>query len=291
MNLLYNDWIFVSIVGVCVFVISYLWSDKALDFFKKQSLGQREIVIKYLDSMFVDIDKKRITLILMLVSVGLGVAVFLLLWPNIIMGMLIGIIVTLAGWNAPRLVVKSLFEKRCNFFVDQMVDGLTIMGNGVRSGLSITQSMERVVENLGNPIAQEFGLVLSQIRLGRSVEEALTELAERIDRPDVVMFVTAVNILKETGGNMAETFSTIVTTIRERQKVEKKIQALTAQGLMQGMIITLIPFGIMSLFLIVDPSYVMPMFTTSIGLLLLMVMIAMQLIGGFMILKIVKIRV
>jgi tight adherence protein B len=151
--------------------------------------------------------------------------------------------------------------------------------------------MERVVENLGNPISQEFALVLSQIRLGRSVEEALIELGERIPRPDVQMFVTAINILKETGGNLAETFATITTVIRERQKVEKKIQALTAQGLMQGLIITLVPLALLIIFFIIDPGFVMPMFTTGLGLFFLTIMIGLQIIGGLMIRKIVNIKV
>ena len=125
---------------------------------------------------------------------------------------------------------------------DQMVDGMTIMANGIKAGQSLTQSMERVTENMSGPLSQEFGLVLNKIRLGMSVEEALNEFGERIPRQDVQMFVTSVNILKETGGNLAETFQTIVTTVRERQKVEKKIEALTAQGTMQAVIITLVPF-------------------------------------------------
>ncbi|MEL4382797.1 type II secretion system F family protein, partial [Shewanella algae] len=90
--------------------------------------------------------------------------------------------------------------------------------------------MERVVENMKGPLPDEFGLVLNKIRFGMATEQSLVEFAERVPRPDVQMFVTAVNILKETGGNLAETFTTIVTTVRERQKVEKKIEALTAQG-------------------------------------------------------------
>ena len=81
-----------------------------------------------------------------------------------------------------------------------------------------------------------------------AVEEALNEFGERIPRADVQMFVTSVNILKETGGNLAETFQTITTTVRERQKVEKKIQALTAQGTMQAVIISLVPFFLMGMF-------------------------------------------
>jgi tight adherence protein B len=195
------------------------------------------------------------------------------------------------GSIIPKLFIKTLFEKRCSKFVTQMVDGLTIMSNGVRSGLSVVQSMERVVENLPNPISQEFALVLSQIRIGRSVEEALIDLGDRIQKPDVQMFVTAINILKETGGNLGETFTTISFTIRERQKVEKKIEALTDQGVVQGMIITLVPFLMIVLFLAVDPSYIKPMFTTTMGIVFLGMMLLLQIIGGIAIRRIVKIKV
>jgi tight adherence protein B len=172
-----------------------------------------------------------------------------------------------------------------------MVDGLTIMSNGIKSGLSITQSMERVVMNMTGPIAQEYTLVLNKIRLGMSVEEALNEMGDRVPRQDVQMFVTAVNILKETGGNLSETFSTIVMTIRERQKVEKKIQAMTAQGLMQAVIITLVPFVLLIIFLVIDPNYVKPLFSTPLGWIALAIMLGLQVIGGVMMKKIVTIRV
>jgi tight adherence protein B len=151
--------------------------------------------------------------------------------------------------------------------------------------------MERVAENLPNPISQEFALVLSQIRIGRSVEEALIDLGDRIQKPDVQMFVTSINILKETGGNLGETFTTISLTIRERQKVEKKIEALTDQGVVQGMIITLVPFLMIILFLAIDPSYIKPMFTTTMGIVFLGMMILLQIIGGIAIRRIVKIKV
>nr|HPI40087.1 type II secretion system F family protein [Pseudobdellovibrionaceae bacterium] len=133
--------------------------------------------------------------------------------------------------------------------------------------------------------------VLYQMQVGDSFEGALTNLAERIPKPDVQMFVTSINILKETGGNLAETFQTIVSTIRERQKVEKKIQALTAQGLMQGYIMSAIPFFLMGVFFLVDPKFVMPMFTTTLGLVLLLIMLGLIIIGGFVIKKVVTIKV
>ena len=172
-----------------------------------------------------------------------------------------------------------------------MVDGMTLMANGVKAGLSVQQCLERVSENMPNPISQEFGLVLAQLRVGRGMNEALNELGMRIPKPDVQMFVTAVNILSETGGNMAETFQTITYTIRERQKIEKKIEAMTAQGVTQGIIITLVPFFLMGVFAMVDPTYVQPLFNTTMGIIALLMMLTLQTIGGLMIRKVVKINV
>lgn len=290
-SLLTQDWIMIPLVSFCIFLVVYLWADQIINFLQKKSLGNREEILRLLDLMFVEVDKKKVTLLMLLLSFGLGTVFFLLFLPNVVAGFIVGAMVTVAGWTVPILLVKSVYERRSNLFVDQMIDGLTIMANGIKSGLTVTQSMERVVDNLKNPISQEFALVLSQIRLGRSVEDALIELGERIPRPDVQMFVTSINILKETGGNLAETFQTICTTIRERQKIEKKIQAMTAQGLMQGIIITLVPIALIVIFSFVNPGYIKPMFNTTLGLILLTAMFAMQIIGGITIRKIVKIKV
>ncbi|MBK9041140.1 MAG: type II secretion system F family protein [Bdellovibrionales bacterium] len=286
-----NDFVVILLFGISVFTFSYLMSDKLLYKLHERSLGNREEVLRLLDMMFVETDRTRVTLLMFLLSFGLGALVFLIFWPNLVVGIVMGFIVTLIGWSIPKNLMRSLWEKRCTRFTDQMVDGLTIMSNGIKSGLSITQSMERVVMNMTGPIAQEYTLVLNKIRLGMSVEEALNEMGDRVPRQDVQMFVTAVNILKETGGNLSETFSTIVMTIRERQKVEKKIQAMTAQGLMQAVIITLVPFVLLIIFLVIDPNYVKPLFSTPLGWIALAIMLGLQVIGGVMMKKIVTIRV
>ncbi len=290
-SLLTNNWIMIGVVSFCVFLVVYMWADRTMNYLQSKSLGSRAEVLRLLDLMFVEVDSKRVTILMLLLSFGLGSVVFLALLPNVVGGLIVGAMVTVAGWTLPLALTRMMYDRRCNRFVEQMVDGLTIMANGVKSGLSVTQSMERVVENLANPISQEFSLVLSQIRLGRSVEEALIEMGERIPRPDVQMFVTSINILKETGGNLAETFSTICLTIRERQKIEKKIQAMTAQGLMQGIIITLVPIALLLLFSFVNPGYIKPLFNTTFGLILLFLMFGLQIIGGVTIRKIVKIKV
>lgn len=290
-GLLTNEWIVFPAIAVVVFIIFYLWIDRILNWFYRRSLGQRTEVMRYLELMFVETDQKKVTSAMLASSFGLGALFFVLLWPNLVSGLLIGGIVTVAMWSVPKFLVKMIWERRCSNFVSQMVDGMTLMANGVKAGLSVQQCMERVQENLPNPISQEFGLVLSQMRIGRSMQDALNELGTRIPKPDVQMFVTAVNILQETGGNLAETFQTINYTVRERQKVEKKIEALTAQGITQGVIITMIPFALLGVFALVDPAYVKPLFTTALGLVALFIVLGLQVIGGLMIRKIVKINV
>ena len=286
-----RNYLAIPLIGAMVFAFVYLTSDRLIAWLTRRSLGERELVLKLMDSMYMENDQRRVTILMLVSSFGMGILFFFLLWPNVILGLAIGTIVTVIGWSVPKIIMTSLYEKRCGRFVDQMVDAMVMLANGIKTGMSVQQSMARVVESMQNPISQEFQHVLDQINLGRSQQEALNELADRIPRQDVQMFVTAVNILNETGGNMAETFTTITETIRERQKVEKKIEALTSQGVMQGIIITLVPFGILAVFTVVDPNYVKPLFTTTVGVFALLAMLILQVLGGLMIRKIVTIKV
>ncbi len=286
-----NPWIALPLTGLSVSTIVFVWYDKLAGRVMKKTTTTRDEMLRLLDLMHVETDAKKVTLLQFAATFGLGAIFFLMLWPRVTLGLFLGTVVTVAMWSVPLMIIRKQWDKRCGLFVDQMVNGLTIMANGIKAGLSITQCMERVVENLPNPISQEFALALAQIRIGRSVEEALVDLGERIPKPDVQMFVTAINILKETGGNLAETFSTIVVTIRERQKVEKKIEAMTAQGIMQGFIVSMVPLGLIGLFYFIDPAYIMPMFSSTLGIILMMIMMALIIIGGIAIRKVVTIKV
>ena len=292
MNIFSQDWFVIPFVGICVFILSFIYNEKVINWLKHRSLGQREEVLRLMRLMYIEVDEKKVTTAMLLCSFGVGFIFFLALWPNLILGVVIGSAVTIAGWSIPKFVMVQLYEKRCTKFVDQMVDGLTLMANGIKAGLSPVQSMERVRLNLPPPMSQEFGDMLKSINLlGQSQQQALNELAIRIPRPDVIMFTTAINILDEAGGNMGETFQTIVSTIRERQKVERKIEALTAQSLMQGIIITMVPFIMLIVFALTDPNYIKPLFTTVPGIFALIIMLGLQITGGLMIKKIVKINV
>jgi tight adherence protein B len=290
-SILKYDWLALPLFGIAVFFTLYFWADIVLIKLFEKSQGKKSDIMMHMKLLGMEVDDKKVTRMLLLSSFGIGFLFFIITWPNVLVGVFLGLSAAIAGFQLPPIIFKSLYEKRCNLFVEQMVDGLTIMANGIKSGSNPQQSMQRVVEIMGNPIRAEFGQVITQTQFGQSFEEALTDLSVRIPRPDVQMFVVAINILKETGGNLSETFQTICLTIRERQKLEKKIDAMTAQGVMQGIIVTSIPFLLLGVFYLLDPGHIMPMFTTTMGLVFLAAMLGLQIIGGVMIKKIVTIKV
>ena len=290
-DILSHHYFIIPAVGACVFVVVFLLSGRLILYLQEKNQGQNEVIFDFMDKMLLDFSKKKIAQILFLFRFGFGLIFFLLFWPNIFLGLFSGGLVTLIGWYLPKALVNYIWNKRCTQITNQMVDGMTIMANGIKSGLSITQSMERVVENMRGPLPQEFSLILNKVRLGLSVEDALNEFGERIQKQDVQMLVVSINILKETGGNLAETFEVMTLTIRDRQKIEKKIEAMTSQGVMQGIIITLVPFILLIVFLLVDPNYVIPLFTQPLGWVALFIMLCLQVIGGIFMKKIVTIKV
>lgn len=271
--------------------IAYRYSERFLEWLRFQSVGTRDYIVERLALMFIEVQPNTVLLVLFGMSFGLGIIVFFLLMPMFFPALMVASIVTFAGWKLPRPIVDMLYYRRVRKFMLQMIDGLSLMSNGMKSGLSIVQSMNLVVQELPDPIRQEFNLVLSENKLGVSVEEAFNNLAKRIQSDDVEMFVTSVNILKETGGNLAETFDTITTTIRERIKLEQKIDAMTAMGRMQGMILLCVP-GVLGFFIYTsDPEFMKPLFTTTFGWIILMVVVALELAAYFTISRIVKIDV
>lgn len=276
---------------VSVAYIAYRYSERFLEWLRFQSIGTRDYIVERLGLMFIEANPNTVLFALFGASFGLGILVFMLILPQVFPAILVSSVVTIAGWKLPRPIVDALYRARVKTFTLQMVDGLSLMSNGMKSGLSVVQSMGLVVQELPDPIRQEFNLVLSENKLGVSIEEAFNNLAKRIQSDDVEMFVTSVNILKETGGNLAETFDTITTTIRERIKLEQKIDAMTAMGRMQGMILLAVP-GVLGAFIYTsDPEFMKPLFTTTFGWIIILVVLGLEVLAYVTITRIVKIDV
>lgn len=276
-------------MGVFGFSLSY--SKRFLEWLRFQSIGTRDYIYDKFKLMFLDYTPNQILLAMTISSTFAGGVVFLATLPNLFPGIPLAFLTAFVVWKAPKPIVDYLYKRRVDKFVLQMVDGLGLMSNGMKSGLSIVQALGLAAEEMPNPLKQEFELVLSENKLGVSLEEAFTNLSNRVVADDVEMFVTAINILKETGGNLAETFDTIVMTIRERIKVQQKISALTAQGMYQGAFVLSVPPLMGVVFYQSDPNFMRPLFTTLIGWIILTVIAALEVLGAFVIMKIVKIDV
>ena len=291
MSWFYNPLILSGVVGLAVFICSYRFSDQILEFISKKVLGSQKEILDIMDRLLITQKKEIIVRNCWILSVSLSLLVFLLVWPNVLISVLLGAAVLVLTWVGIRTVLRYLWESHCNRVVDQLVEALTIMCNSLKVGLGLTQSMDRVVKGYPGPLAKEFRLALNKIQLGQTVEEALTEMGERMNRPDIDMLVTAINILKETGGNLAETFYVMAETLRERQKMDKKIKALTAQGRMQARIISSIPFILIGIFYVMDKAYISPLLFTPLGWVCLVGVVFLVALGAFMMKKMVEIKV
>jgi tight adherence protein B len=187
--------------------------------------------------------------------------------------------------------VWYLRRRRLDGIDNQLVDALLMMANALKAGLSLQQSLELVVREMKPPLADEFGRVQKEIHLGRLTDDALRRLAERVPLEDLGLAVDSILTLRETGGNLSETFSVIAHTIVERKKVEGKIKAMTAQGMSQGVLVCLFPPAMLLLFSLIDVNFIRPFFTTALGVMMLVLVFVLDAMGLWLMFKLVKVDV
>ena len=291
MSFLYNPFALSLITGLAVFICSYRFSDQILKFLTENLTSAQEEILDIMDRLLLPQKKEIILRNCWILSGSLSSLAFLLLWPQVLLSLFSAVALLFFTWIGIRFVLRALWKSHCDKVVSQLVEALTIMCNSLKVGLGLTQSMDRVIKGYPGPLAKEFRLVLNKVQLGQTVEEALSEMGERMQKPDVNMLVTAINILKETGGNLAETFYVMADTLRERQKMDKKIKALTAQGRMQARIISAIPFVLIGLFYVMDRDYIAPLLFKPLGWVCLGVMLILVAVGAVFMKKMVEIKV
>lgn len=155
----------------------------------------------------------------------------------------------------PRIYLSSKARRRLRSFEDQLSQTLNQWVNALRSGYSVLQSMEAIAIELPPPVSTEFERVVQEVRLGLSVSQALANMLRRMPSDDLDLIITAVNIQREVGGNLAEVLDTISFTIRERVRIKGEIRVLTAQGRMSGWIVSLLPIFLAFALLGINADY------------------------------------
>lgn len=191
---------------------------------------------------------------------------------------------------APKMYLRYKQEQYIKKYRSSIPGMIESMVSSLKAGFSIVKAIEVIAARDKGPAGAEFSLVLKKTGLGASVQEALSELAARVPVKENAILVSALSSAMETGGNISSVLESILFTIRRREDVERELKTLTSQGVLSGIIIGLLPFMLVFVIYFIDRDFVMPLFTTTAGNLMLAAAVVMELIGAFFIKKIVSIK-
>ncbi len=208
--------------------------------------GMKELLL------FVDVDRLfRANLLLCLVACAL-------VW--LLTGSLFLVLVSVALLGAlPSLLIAHLGAQRRKQFARQLPDAMMLIGGAVRAGASMTLALRQMASELPAPGGQEFDLLLRELRLGVTLDDALFSLEKRMGCDDLRLFGAAVRIANESGGNLAETLERLADTMRKKMALEDKIMALTSQGRMQGWVMVVLPLGVGAALFAIQPDAMAPL--------------------------------
>jgi tight adherence protein B len=194
------------------------------------------------------------------------------------------------GVSVPYLVVLHKAKKRLNAFEEQLPDILVTMAASLKAGHSFRQGMQTVVDEGMDPAAREFKRVLTEARLGRPMDDALTEMAARIGSKNFEFVMSAVTIQRQVGGSLAGLFDMVADTVRQRQQFHRKIRGLTAMGRMSAYVLVGLPFVVGSAIYLINREYMDPLLWTSTGHKLILLLLVMMGIGSAILKKIVSFK-
>lgn len=223
-------------------------------------------------------------------SLFLG-AVLLLLLYQITGSLLAGLVAAFVGYWVPSMVLEQQRKRRLRSFESQLIAVLSALSSGLRAGYSFPQALEVVAKELPAPASEEFGRVLRDYRLGRSLDEALAEAVVRVESKELEMVVTVIAIQRQVGGNLAALLDKIETTLQERISLREDVRALTAQQRFSAIVVLLLPLVVGLLMLAANRDYMLDFFKEPVGLLALAVAVVLQVIGIAIMNRISKIEV
>jgi tight adherence protein B len=205
--------------------------------------------------------------------------------------LLISMVVVLLGTVGPFLWLAVLASRRRARFDEQLPSTLQLLSGALQAGHSLQQAVDTVVQEAGDPIAGEFHRVLTEARLGRPLEEALEAMAKRTQSLDFEWTVMAIRLQRQVGGNLAEVLSTVSQTIRDRYALKRQIRALSAEGRLSSLILSILPLLLFAALLAFNPLFLRPLFTTQIGIMMMAGAVVLMIFGVFWLKKITEIKV
>jgi tight adherence protein B len=205
--------------------------------------------------------------------------------------LLVAAVVVLLGTVAPFLYLSVRASRRQAKFEEQLPSTLQLLAGALQAGHSLQQAVDTVVHEAGDPISGEFQRVLTEARLGRPLEEAFEAMAKRTSSVDFKWTVMAIRLQRQVGGNLAEVLSTVSQTIRDRYALKRQVKALSAEGRLSSLILSILPVAMFLALLLLNPVFLRPLFTSTVGIMMLVVAAVLMVVGVFWLKKITEIKV
>ena len=245
-----------------------------------------QIVEKRLHQAGISLLGSEFIIIILISSVAAFIAVYMVTLERRI-SLIFAISLPLAVW----IILLTLISKRRNAFTEQLSDCLTTVANALRAGYSFQQAMDVVAKEMEPPISDEFARVANDVSMGINLDEALEQMARRVESSDFDLVVTAVLIQREIGGNLAQVLDSISDTIIERIRMKREISALTAQGRLSAVVLLLLPFFVGAFMYVFNHDQFILLLEEPSGQIALIFSLIMEVIGIFVIKKIIDIDV
>ncbi|HEX7814875.1 type II secretion system F family protein [Dyella sp.] len=271
---------------LCVTLAGYLLVRSSVAFWGRYQEAFTEQARFNLADMFMFMDVQH----LFRVNAATMVLIPLLLW--LVTGNpLLAVVALVLIWVLPKKIYRWMKQRRIDKIQHQLPDGLMMLAGSLRAGLGFTPALESLARDIDPPLAQEFALVLREQRMGVKSDEALEHFNDRVPVQDVALFVSAVGISREVGGNLAESMASLADTLRRRLIMEGKVKSLTAQGRLQGIVMALMPVGIIAFLSFAYPDTMHAMYHTPLGWAVMAVAAVMEYLGYRMCRKIMSIDI
>jgi len=244
-----------------------------------------ELISRQLSGLFLFNDVKKLTALYLISLIALPLLAYFTLGP--FFTLVVGIVVL----SFPHVIFWVLRKQRAKAINHSLPDALSHIAATMRAGATLAVALQGLVDEDTGPLGQELSLLLREHRVGVRLDEALENLAERVQSEEMDLMVSAILIAQDVGGNLAQILQGLSSTIRLKLEMEGKISALTSQGLLQGYVVSALPFGLLGVLCVIEPEATLPIFSTVLGWLFLAVMLVLQVSGVLMIRKIVSIRI
>jgi tight adherence protein B len=198
---------------------------------------------------------------------------------------------TFIGVGAPHFVIGFMIKRRIAKFTSNFPDAIELMVRGLRSGLPITETLGIVAAEIPGPVGIEFRAVADRMKIGRTMEAALQETADRLATPEFQFFVITLAIQRETGGNLAETLSNLADVLRKRSQMKLKIRAMSSESKASAYIVGALPFVVFTMVWFINPKYMQGFFVDQRLMVAGLVGLVWMSIGGFIMAKMVNFEI